>query len=874
MCICQFDLVSSRASDDPSPTSRIGATLTRPPIDTAIIDSLCRLGLYESAILRCRSGIAASSTGSLIHAKWLSLLITTLAERDAEKAQSIKDALSEAQKLYDSYIADPKNQAYRVWVHYSYEAVRLNLISRSVANYLAAPTNKTRRDDALETIRNLLDHLVEIKEEAHAQLGAALRRDDRESAIRAHDLGSLHNRLSLLEIDCMLLRCDCYPTDSDERIAGGTEALAAIDKITGRIESDWSGQELLDLARSQSLIALNRYGDAVHSLTKWLATVDDPSLRNRGIALLAKSHQMQGDFNAAAKVLLNATGNALQESPEIALATLELQIASWKKQADKPAGPTTSADDNQREIERILKMKELVVDRFGNYWRQRAEALIVASSLGSSTPNNVSTSTTSLDLLKVNIRQRLAAGEYAAAIELLEQAEAASLAANETKQAFGFAKSAIGIMQQQSVGSDPTRLPVTQAVIDRIASTAKKYSVEETSPQLHQSAVELQKALIATESSSTASAAMNEAYQQMLLDHVTTWPDRQSSNGIRAQLQLLYLGTADVRSLVELWGEELAWLATSPSESDVKRTEQHDIRIATANAYLVNAALLSGLAQDTRAELQPVRPPTLDHLLVGSRWLVDALGADYDWWTIDGGIQPLDGKSIAWSLPTNTFENNASASAFHKILVASTQPELANIGTEVQQVIDWTQTDYPGRIAWIVALDSKLSSILRLRWISDGNQPSQDWLASVLLLHEASQAGLRALEASLHPSLLLKLKEHLAIAEARLVAVRGDAEMAIVELQKFREKDLRDPRWTMELARLFEIQDASSEKALQLYRQLAAGSPIGSDAWFESRLSSVRCLRSQKKQSEADQVVSLVQAMVADIPEKWKRRSK
>ncbi len=809
-----------------------------------------------------------------MHARWTSLLIKSIAERDSERAASIQVALGESTKIFDAFIADPKNQAYRVWIEYSYETVRFNLTNRAVANFLAAPTNKARRDDALETLRSMLDHLVEIKEMAHTQLGTALRRSDRDSASRVRDLGSLHNRLSLLEIDCMLLRSECYPQDSDERIAAGTEALAAIDKITGRIESDWSGQELLDLTRNQSLIALSRYNDAVQSLSKWIPTVNDPSLRHRGIAMLASAYQSQGDLTLATKALLTASNNALQESPEIGLATLALQIASWKKQSDaSPARRPPSVDENDQEIERILKVKNQIADRFGGYWRQRAEALIVAASLGSSAASNASVPSTSLDLLKVEIRQRLAAGDFSGAVLLLEQAEAATLASNDMKQAFVYAKSALGVAQQQNDSNQPT-LSNTQSIIERIALTAKTYSAQETSAQLHQLAIERQQALIATDASTKSFGSISDAFMQMLLEHVMVWPDDESSSANRQQLQKLYFSMADIPALVALWSDELSWLTTAPKDVEPSRVMNRDSRIASACASLVNAKLLSSLVAEPRADAPSESRPT-GHLPPAWQWILDALGGDFDWWKIDGGLRQADGASIVWNPPGNTIEKDDIVSAFQTLLYSAMQSEITDNSFEIQRIIDWTRTDLHGRIAWITALNLELSNILRLRSISDGHdRAAKEWLDSLTQLHAAMQEDLQALEIALHPSVFLRLNEHAAIVGARITAMNGDVALGETKIESFRQKDTRNLRWTLELARLSEMQSDRIENALQLYRQLASGSPVGSDAWFESRLSSARCLRQQKKIAEADQIVALVQAMIADVPEKWKRRLK
>jgi hypothetical protein len=113
------------------------------------------------------------------------------------------------------------------------------------------------------------------------------------------------------------------------------------------------------------------------------------------------------------------------------------------------------------------------------------------------------------------------------------------------------------------------------------------------------------------------------------------------------------------------------------------------------------------------------------------------------------------------------------------------------------------------------------------------------------------------------------------VSEAWAAVFHGDVEAGIQIIEALSKADQRNPRWILELARVYEMQGGNGiEKALQSYRTLATGSPVGSDLWFESRLSSARCLRSLGKPSEADEILALVRAMVAEVPTKWQRRIK
>ncbi len=853
--------------------TRIGVVLDQQPMDAAIVKSLGRMGLYESAIARCQAGIASTATGSIGHARWSSWLIATLAERDAENADSISKALTEAKSIRDAFLSDEKNQTFSLWVDYSYEVVRFDLSNRSVANYLAAPTSTIQRDDALLTLRATLDHLGELKELVQKKMGEALRRTDRDAASIARDLSSLRNRIALLEIDSLLLRGECYPPKSDECIAAGTEALSAIEKIASQIESDWNGRSSLELARYQSLIALNRFADTVRGLEQWIPTVSDPSIRNRAIAMSAHAIQLQGDLERAQNYLASVLSNTTDDSPEIAIVKLELQIATWKHQSISTNGKALSKDESDRTVVSILNSKDDIANRFGNYWQLRAEALIVASSQPGLESNRSVPSSSSLDLLKLEIRQRLAAGDFAGAIERLQQAESAAFSANDHIQAFAFAKTALGLMQQPA-NSDTAQSPNVQLVVDQMALVARKYSDQDSAVLLHQTAIEQQMSMLASETRQEIAGSMGEKYRRLMRDHVRIWPHDTTSDDDRNRLQRLYLATADVELLIDLWREELTILNEFHNVSPTKAIENFETRIEAAKLNVVNALLFSNVLRESKINAISISPLKTDDLPPSQIWVVNLLSGDFDWWTVDGGLRCDNGQSMNWSLPTSTSDGELFPTTIQKILLAAEQSDVASVESEMQSVIDWSSEETLEQIGWLTALNSTLSNILRVRDPSVSKPDLfRDWAFKLSQLHAKLRAAIETNTNSLHPTVQKSLMELDAVVEARIAVMLGDAKMGIGILERLRNAEPRNPRWSMEIARIFEVEGGdSNEKSLQGYRQLAAGSSIGSEVWFEARLSSARCLRRAGKQLEADEIVALVPAMIVNVPEKWKRR--
>ena len=857
--------------------TRIGIVLSTEPADAAILESLRQIGLYESAIARCQAAIAVLKPGTMTLARWNAWLVATIAERDAESSTTIEGALSQAKKVHEALITDEKSQAFAVWNQYSFERVRYDLVNRSVASYLAAPSNITKRDDALQTLRDIVDQLEVLDARAEDQMGKTFRKNERESSSIARDLASLRNRISLLEIDCLLLHSQCYPLQSNESIGAGTKALAAIEKMAGRVEAEWDGHELLDLARFQSLVAINRFSDAEEGLLKWLPKIADTKIRLLAIALTAKACQSQGNFQGAKRYLSLAPDNALGNSPEIALALLELQIAAWQKQKSLIPDQQLSIEVVNQNIELMLKTKDQIAERFGSYWKQRAEAVIVSSSLEPAGTNQTPSIPASLELLKMEIRQRLAAGDLTGAIVRLEQAEIASCSLNDFKQAFLFAKSAMGLAHQQSIdiGSTPEQL---QVIVDRISKTAKKYSDQDGAASLDQMAIEQQKNLIAKALGDDVVERSWKRFQQLLSEHIDVWQNEVTSIENRRRLQTVLLSNDEQTLLIDLYSAELSSLKTTREDTPNSAIENYAARLQNAQLNLVNALLLESFTAGSNEDRSKVvsNNERMEALTATQCAIFQFLNGDFDWWDIDGGIRPNDSQPLDSIASSSELNEDGILTTVRRIALAAMKPDSRVIETDIQAIVDWFRNDPASRIGWMVSLSSTLSNIVRVRNRSDlSEQERQRWSTSLSQLNQSIHLSLTTDLASIHPRLQKSLSAWNAIVEARCLAYRSDNDQGTKLLENFRASESRSTRWILELARFDEILgQANLNKALQRYRQLAAGTQIGSDIWFESRLSSARCLRRMEQKKEADEIVGLVRAMVDEIPEKWKRRIK
>ncbi|MDZ4851600.1 MAG: hypothetical protein SGI77_20110 [Pirellulaceae bacterium] len=860
------------ATEDENKVSLIGIVVPNSEVEDAVLEALYRTGLYESAIARCRASIASAKPDSIDFAKANAWLIATLAERDSLNAPTIQTAIEAAEIAYNSIISDPKNQKYRLWNQFAFESVRYRLAKRSVGAYLSAPTNTLRRDNALETIRGIVDQLEQLRPLVQAQIGLALRQSDRESAKFAGELATLRNRLLLLEIDSYLLRSECYPIRSNECIEAGALSLAAIEKMKEQVDPSWNGKSFLDLASFQSLVAINRFSDAIRGLEKWIPTIGGLEVRNRALALAAKASLLLDDYQNARRFLGMGSTDSTKASPDLALANLELQIALWKNRVDSSSPESVSPNENQQHIESILRSRDEIAQRFGDYWRQRAEALVVSSSNAKTEAAHSASIPGNLDLLKVAIRQSLAAGHIGEAIEQLEQAEAASLAVNDLQQAFSFAKTILGLIRKE-LGSDQPSASFARFAIDRIAKTALKYSDQDGAVQIHQIAVEEQAKLASAAFGGANAANESGRYRQILHEHVDVWSDDATSDANRQRLQALYLGTGDLALLVELWRSTINALLLNSETAAASPSEDRQEKRIAASQYLISTMLLSSIVNKVNFS-QSDESLAMMHSTYVSTY--ELLSGDYDWWTIDGGIRRSDGRALDWGIVKPENADSDIPKLILKILVSAKQNSASDIGSELQTFLEWYQEDRVGRVGYLAALNVAVSNILRLRSTDHWEQSDRnDWAALLGKLHSAMPTTLETELDTLHSSVKSELSEIASLVEARALAMKGEAVQAKSRLERLRQSDPRNPLWTLELARVYELSGKEAlNDAIQRYRQLAAGSQIGTETWYEVRLSSARCLRKMEKIKEADEVLALVQAMVVDMPTKWKQRIK
>ncbi len=233
----------------------------------------------------------------------------------------------------------------------------------------------SRRDDALATIRVILDNLKALRTAVDERRGQVLRARGRDGEQQTRDLISLVNRIALLEIDCHLLRADAYGKKNEDRLAGRGRSLGGDRKA---IAASRIGLDRRDRDRTGSFPKPCRPRSVGRRAAK-ASTHGSSRIRCRAIAcppisLAVRASLAEEDLKAARRYLDLATTREYAQSPSGRLKYFEWAVANWKRDSQNTSlAASNSSDQHSAAINQLLQSKIEIGKRFGEYWKQRAK---------------------------------------------------------------------------------------------------------------------------------------------------------------------------------------------------------------------------------------------------------------------------------------------------------------------------------------------------------------------------------------------------------------------------------------------------------------------------------------------------------------------
>ena len=739
-----------------------------------------------------------------------------------------------------------------LWVAWKKTWCRRLLNQHALAASQAVPGRVSLQQWLLQSIRLGLDACDELEKQVRAL------QPDRGGAgvgvasvrITSAEILDLQGEIELLRADFLRQRCEAYPLKSDDRIAAATELLTAIDQAAGRLPGTWTFLPLLDIARSEAELELGRVQSVQDTIVKqWSALEANPSPEANGwrirLASLGSKAARRGEQLDRALSWLERAGG-WEASPELALEYFAIQI----QQASSSGSP-----------DRILQLKQTIAQRFGVYWEQRLDALLIGeprwkSQLGNTSgvkeggdsgamPMNLANAKTAIELFRIEARQAIAAKNIELAIEKLQQAETAASKIEATSEAFGFAMQGAALMEQMGD---------RQVAADEFYRIAISYPEESKAP-----AAALMSAWLLREPSSDMDTEARETQRGMMRERLREtalqWPASPSARTAIEMLEPDWMASGALDTWMLFWRDMLErhpsaehvglaakrylWFALLSQDDWLERPLGDGVKNGKAFAEL-ERSLLTGVER-LQGEVGGKVPDRQSWL----GWFRRLRGERR--WGAEGGGESL--AVVEAFLNQAGLEGSAglerSADSFGDYAMAWNQCEEA-----------WQATEVGGPLALTLAGVQELEKRrleLRVGGSSDGKEGSGANSSGVI---SRSDRSLRLYRIA--------------------VGFGGADGVKVGEIEGvFKEERARAPKslwWLYRSARTLSAFGVLGDQAVGLYRQMGAGVPAGSEAWLEARARTVALLRKQGKGEQAEQLRALIGATVPDLSEAWKQR--
>ncbi|RMF39511.1 MAG: hypothetical protein D6753_13655 [Planctomycetota bacterium] len=456
------------------------------------------------------------------------------------------------------------------WVHWQLAQCMLIQTKHTYAQFLAAPGREELRSQALQLIRDLQRWVDRVRDEVQQRQPLAARqgRQDAEQA-PASELDQLAADADLLQCEALLVRARLYPRGSADRIAAATEVERIAARALQQADPAWDALPALQAARAMARLEVSMPKEAARELTRLVRDLAEyPVGRQSGLALVEYLIE-QGQTSRARGVweLMRQGG----DSPEVAMAELLLGIGELPAE-DQP-------DARSAAVERLVQIGKQIGERFGGYWRNRADALLFTR-LG--TPATASPAPTGAEFVKAQVRQLLAAGDITSAVRRLNEAAEQAWAAGDRTTGLELTTLAVALLERERRWGE---------VADLIDQWAARWVDLPAAAQLHVHGIV---ALAQELKTDPSDASTGMRYEQFLLRQMRFWPDAAATHQAQQWLRTWFEAhqrpsdyaqavwnraarctEATTRSTVLLhWLAFVAGLAPEDAESVVRWVEQ------------------------------------------------------------------------------------------------------------------------------------------------------------------------------------------------------------------------------------------------------------------------------------------------------------
>lgn len=814
--IVSASISSAFAEDTGSPRLRFGFPSQSLAPDVALVESLINDGFASMAKDLCESRLATATPDTDAQAQWLMLAM------QADVAIRLKDfdfsgdpkGLSTLLADWEPRLASNSKHPRALWLRWKHAWCRWMIQQRALAAYLAVPSREALREWIIASIREALDTSEQLQLEVRKLATGP------GTKITPSQRLDLQGNLDLLVSDLLYQRSQCYGPGSDDRIAAASEMLRSLDQALGKLPADWSHRPGLSVARIRALVQVEKYEEASSAadalwdkLAENANAISQQYLRSLS-AIGARAARMRQGWDQFDRWI--ERGGGAMANPELALEQFAADIA--RADGDFAA--------------KSLQWKREIATRFGPYWEQRADALLVSAARSTDhQPSNAS-----LEVLRIEVRQLLAAQRWEDALKKLEQAELAAVSSASESEAFGFAMQRAAALESQGkrgLAADTFYHAATSFPSQAKSAAAALMSAWMIRPEAREDGIQTENRL--------------QTYRERLQETALRWPTSDPASQAIDWLERDALAHDSFEPLLKVW--------LAPPTTTQQRAR------GTARYAFVTTLIQEDWLEPSPFASSPILPVLPDwqaHLEREYRELdrerysqtLSLLPRERRW-----DLKPLPSDAatlsgtIAWLLtgPPSKFQDEDS----------------------LQALLEPWQNDPLGRIGMLwTALEWRSSSAL-----SKPEPPSSDQLRCIVLLTRAlREATQKPQPYPMGPVIAARIDRSILFHTMAFPESPAAGSERYALLEKERDSQKKSAWWLYRAARVLQADPVRRKDAIPWYRQMASGFAAGTEPWLEARARTTQTLRWLGDGAAADQLRDLVLATYPNATIPWKSR--
>lgn len=707
------------------------------------------------------------------------------------------------------------------WIEWQVGRCRLLKAQALLAVYAASPANTTARDQSLELIREISQRMDELTREIKRRQPLAARQSfNNDAEAPADQLRNLEADSQLLLCEALMVRWQLYPIDSEDRAASLAEVRTIAIQFL-RTRTDAEGRAALEYAAA---LAELESGDqaALTKLEQLSLGAESLQIRMLAASSLARSLARSGQQSRARLALDILRQIAALDTSLVPQSILtQIEVSMIRLESGKAPG-------SESDLAELVKQAQQLGTTYGDYWRMRAEAILV----GKLSSNSVSDSKLAMDLLLAEVRQLTAKGDAAsvrAAAEKLLQGRDAQATQGRAAAAILLARQAASLFRTLEAWED---------AVNAVQDTAVRFPEEATAADAHLSAVEAQ---IPRLKQDISNAEQRKLYVQLLQQQIRLWPESAASQQAKRWLREWCWGQGQRR----LYVESILEMMPACKNSDlgqllVLECSEQTLQLNPSERAEVIDKWLNSIDGPTKYPLAAIAQQAAFATVI----LADVISLDFprsdstrqrNWTDFDVRARGLNAGLISEYL-----ECAADVARVQLQLPAS------------QASASWNQLNDSSRAAMVVALVDALDAV--------DSQPRKAYLSSFNL--DKDWAGFD--KAALSPT---------AAAAAERIAYWLSDASAGERLKKLAEKHRRDGSVQLIYAYwLAEREDWGSAK--KIVTQLAGLSATASSLQLTARWALMRFQMASGESSSAAKAARLLLASQPNLDSSWVARLK